>query len=102
MYLDSAIAGSDYLSLNNAQIIIPVGSVRGTAACINFSIVDDNEFEQEEMFMVEWTPHHDNRLSFDVTTSREMIDVLITDNDGMGGWQRYYLNLHAHKLLYRI
>ena len=47
-----------------------------------FHCVDDDEFEQEEMLMVEWTPDHDNTLSFDIITSRGMIDITITDNDG--------------------
>ena len=78
----SAIAGFDYLRLDNAQIIIPAGSSVDAIACINISIIDDDEFEQEEVLMVEWTPDHDNTLSFGITTFRTMIDITITDNDG--------------------
>ena len=81
-YIDSAIAGCDYLSLDNAQALFPAGSSVDAIACINISIVDDDEFEQEEMLMVEWTPDHDNTISFDIATSRTMIDIIITDNDG--------------------
>ena len=83
------MAGCDYLSLDNAQILIPAGSsVVGAEACINVSIINDDEFEQEEMLMVEWTPDHDNTISFDIITSRTMSDITIIDNDGKPCFQR--------------
>ena len=57
-YIDSAMAGSDYLSLDNAQIIIPAGSSEDAISCINISIVDDDEFEQEELARCSWWSGH--------------------------------------------
>ena len=76
------MAGSDYSSLDNAQIIIPAGSIVNTEVCINVSIVDDDDFEQDEMFTVEWTPDPDNLPSFLIFIGRNMTTVIITDNDG--------------------
>ena len=73
------MAGSDYSSLDNAQIIIPAGSIVNTEVCINVSIVDDDDFEQDEMLTVEWTPDPYGLLIFIATT---MTTVTITDNDG--------------------
>ena len=84
-YIDSAMAGSDYLSLNNDQLVFPVGSEANTQACINISIVDDDIFEQEEMFTVEWARADDIGKPVSpglVGTLRTRTDITITDNDG--------------------
>ena len=80
LIVDTAMAGSDYLSLNNAQIIFPAGSVEDAIECINVTIIDDDEFEeQEEQFMLLWTPED---TSFSINPSGDSSTIImIVDND---------------------
>ena len=74
------MAGSDYSSVDNVQIFFPAGSFEDAEACTNISIIDDGEFEQEEVFTVEITVED---RTFDVVVSgRSIIDITITDNNG--------------------
>ena len=73
------MAGSDYSNFDDAQIIFPVGSLEDEIACINISIIDDIEFELEEMFSVETTP--EDRLEITIGGGNT-ISFTITDNEG--------------------
>ena len=73
------MAGSDYSSLDDAQVTFQVGSLEDEIACINISIIDDNDFELEEMFSVEMTP--EDRFEI-IIGGGNTISFIITDNEG--------------------
>ena len=72
--------GSDY-NLDNAQIIIPVGSVEDELFCASITIFEDDAFELDEVFTVTATIE-DTSFFVQFSGNRNMQDYTITDNDG--------------------
>lgn len=44
---------SDYVSTGVLLVTIPIGSTNGSMQCLNISIINDDEIEGNETFMVE-------------------------------------------------
>ena len=75
---DSAISGLDYLGVDTLLVTLPPGIFEGHIECTNISIIDDDLFEQQEMFTVN-LDYTQNPSQF---IGDSMGTISIVENDG--------------------
>ena len=75
----TTVNGSDYIVVDNEQVIFPVGSATGDIQCINITIIGDDILEDDETFTVMNT---EETVDFDLQADDEET-ITIVDNDGI-------------------